>query len=565
MRKSIFSNTGLVFLLIAILIFTLYAQTLSYDILYNYDDDAYILDNRIKELNSAHIQEHFSDYYLGMYQPLPVLSFSVLLHFFPESIYAQRLTNLLLHCLNVLLVLIFIKRLTGNQKVAAFSAILFAIHPMHVESVTWLATRSNLMYTAFFLTALILYLRWQDKRNVLNWMFMFVFFLLALFCKVTAATLPLLLPLLDWYKGRKFGKATLLLYLPLAIASLFFIKIGIHASGAFGHITELNQQYSLPERVIVLFHALWLYLYKAIFPLDLSAIYLYPWKQGDSLPFSFVANGIIAVAITTLLLIIGIINRKKDSGKAILFGLLFFLITISIVMPLKWSRTVLIAERYTYIPYIGLWAGILLLFFRYTEQTKKWIKISLLSLLVAGIVLFSLQSFIRNKAWRSPITLFTDVIEKNKPVAEVSMAYFNRGNEYLRLNHENLALSDYNTAIQLFPSFTDAYYNRALIAYHSGNLPAAVQDFSAAIKLKPGMMKAFLNRGTVYRAMGNYEAALDDFSHIIQVTPDGAAYFSRGTLYYFNLNEPDHACDDWNMALNLGFDPAKETIGKFCK
>ena len=376
--------------------------------------------------------------------------------------------------------------------------------------------------------------------------------------------MPLLLPLLDWYRGKKFDKLSLVLYLPLFLLSAIFINIGIHASGAFGHITELNQQYSMPDRVIVLFNALWLYLYKAILPIDLSAIYLYPWKQGNSLPASAIFTSFIAFGIIALILFIGFRLQKKDSGKAILFGILFFLITISIVMPLKWSRTVLIAERYTYIPYIGITAGILFLIFKETNNLKKWMKTGLLALLLIIILLFSIQSYNRNKVWKDPIKLFTDVIQKNRSGAEVSMAYYNRGNEYLRLKEMDIAISDYNTAIRIFPAYSDAYYNRGLIYYNSGNQPEAIHDFSTVIKLKPGLLKAYLNRGTVYRAMGDYDSALADFTHIISVQPDGAAYFSRGALYYFNFKDTYRACSDWNMALNMGFEPARETLEKFC-
>lgn len=564
MIKTITGNTWVAFLILSTTILIIYSQTLSFDILYNFDDDAYMYDPSITQINGAHIKKQCSDYYLGMYQPLPVMSFSALLHFFPGSVHAQRLINILLHVLNTLLVLILIKRLTANQSVAFFTAFLFAVHPMHVESVSWMSTRSNLMYSAFFLLSLISYLQWIETRKISHWIFMFVFFLLSLFCKVTAATFPLLLPLIHWYKGKKFDKLTLFLYFPLIFLSCIFILIGIQASGAFGHISELGHQYSLPDRGLIFFNALGLYLYKAFIPTDLSAIYLYPWKPENSLLFSFVVCSILAMIVSGFIFFSGWKLRNKESGKDILFGFLFFLLTIIIVMPLKWSRTVLIAERYTYIPYIGLMAGILLLVFRYADPKRPWVKNSLFVLLLGILVLFSYQSYNRNKVWKSPITLFTDVIKKNRSGAEVSMGYFNRGNEYYRLKEMNNALSDYNTSIDLFPSYPDAYFNRGLIFYESGENSLAIRDFTAAIKYKPSLLKAYLNRGTVYRSMGDYDKALSDFTHIISVKPDGAAYFSRGALYYFNFGNDIQACDDWKLALNLGFEPARKALEKFC-
>lgn len=564
MIKAIPGKTWFLILILAILIMVIYSQTISFGILNNYDDDAYFTDPRISHLNLANVKAQFSDYYLGMYQPLPVLSFSALLHFFPGSVPAQRIANILLHILNTILVLIFIKRLTGNKNVAFFTALLFAVHPMHVESVSWIATRSNLMYTAFFLLALISYLNWQDHNNARYWILMFLFFLLALFSKVTAATFPLLLPLLDWYKGKKFSLKTLSLYLPLVFLSVLFIITGVHASGAFGHITDLGQQYSLIDRIFIFFSALWLYIFKAFVPVNLSAVYLYPLKQGDSLPVIYFVTGLVAMITTTIILVLGWKLRKTEKGKYLLFGFLFFLLTLLIVMPLKWSRTVFIAERYTYMPYIGLFAGMLLLVYHYLQDKQAWIKHIFLSSFFVLMLLFSFLSFQRNKAWENPLTLFTDVIQKDRSAAEVSVGYFNRGNEYLRIQKTDNALSDYNTAIGLFHDFTDAYYNRGLIYYNTGDNNAAIGDFTSAIRLKPDYLPAYLNRGTIYRSQGNYDAALADFNYIISRKQDGAAYFSRGSLYYFNLNNINQACSDWNTALKLGFEQARVALEKFC-
>jgi tetratricopeptide (TPR) repeat protein len=304
---------------------------------------------------------------------------------------------------------------------------------------------------------------------------------------------------------------------------------------------------------------------KAIVPVCQSAIYLFPWKNGNSLPPMIMITGGFALLISAAVLVTGWKLRKKETGKAILFGFLFFLITISIVMPLKWSRTIIIAERYTYIPYIGLFAGILMLLFRYIHGTKVWVKATVLSLLSAIIILFSFLSYNRNKVWKNPVTLFTDVIQKDRSGAEVSMGYYNRGNEYLRLKETENALSDYTEAIRIFPGYADAWYNRGLVYYGSGLYNEAIRDYSEAIGLRNDFLFAYLNRGTVYRAVGNYPMALADFNKAISIRPYGPVYFSRGVLYHFNLANPSQACSDWDEALQLGYEPARELLDKFCR
>ena len=293
-------------------------------------------------------------------------------------------------------------------------------------------------------------------------------------------------------------------------------------------------------------------------------IFLYPWKASGALPVHYLLTGILALAGISLLLVTGWMNRRKESGRAILFGLLFFLITISVVLPLKWSRTLLIAERYTYIPYIGLAAGVLMLVFYFAEKSGRWIRIPLLLVLVCYSVLFSYQCYQRNRVWKDPVTLFTDVIEKNRSRAEVSMGYYNRGNEYLRLKMPGKALADYSEAIRLYPEYRDAYYNRGIVLYQTGDYLSAVRDYSKAIVLKSDFYDAYLNRGTAYRAMGRYREALSDYDHVILHFPYGIAFYSRGVLYYFNLDNKRQGCEDWKEAIRLGFKPAEEMVKRFC-
>lgn len=129
MFKKILLKTWMVWLLIAGLTVLIYSETVSFGMLNNYDDDAYFSDKRISELTSANVKTYFSDYYLGMYQPLPVLSFAFVNSISPGSMPAQRMVNILLHCINILLVLLIIKKLTGNLYIGAFTALFLRCTP----------------------------------------------------------------------------------------------------------------------------------------------------------------------------------------------------------------------------------------------------------------------------------------------------------------------------------------------------------------------------------------------------------------------------------------------------
>jgi protein O-mannosyl-transferase len=563
--KSILRNTWLSWLLISLLTLLLYSGTVSYGLLHNYDDDEYFNNATISHLNTHNAGEYFSGYYLGMYQPVPVMSFAVLLKVFPGSVPAQRCANILLHCLNTLLVILFIKKLTGNNLAANLTALLFAIHPMHVESVSWIATRSNLIYSLFYMASLIFWVNWRTNRRPQNWILMLFFFILALFSKVTAATLPFLLVLIDGFMKIKPGWRSVFLYVPLFLLSAIFIVVGIRSSTAFGHITELGLQFGVSDRILIILNALWLYLYKAILPINQSVIYLFPWKEGNSLPMNYLFTGIGILVFFSVIFFAWWKNRKNDSGRVILFGFLFFLLTISIVIPLKWSRTIMIAERYTYIPYIGLFMTIFCLLFQKNLIDRRWMRYSAIIVTFLGVLIFSFLTINRNRVWKNPVTLFSDVIQKDRSGAEVSMGYYNRGNEYLRLNELNNAVSDYTASLRIDPRYTEAWYNRGLVNYKLQLLPEAIDDFTHAIALRNNYQTAYLNRGTAFRLRGNYREALEDFNTAISIEPYAPAYFSRGVLYHFNLGDDARACADWNQALSLGFEPARELLDKFCR
>jgi protein O-mannosyl-transferase len=564
--SKVLRNDWISWLLIVIVTVFVYSNTFKFDILNNFDDDDYFNDISIKEFTAAHIQGYFSTYYLGMYQPVPILSYATLLDVFPGSIEAQRLANIVIHCLNALLVLLLVSRVTRIKIVAWLTALFFAIHPMHVESVTWISTRGNLLYSFFFLLTLLFYLDWRLHHQKWKLILVVLSFILALFCKVTAATLPLVILLLDLFRNRDLIRKSIALYAFLLLLSGIFIWIGVNASGSFGHITELQENYSLIERAFLILQALGLYLTKAVVPFSQSAIYLYPWKVGGALPAYYYTTGIICVIFLIAALLLGWKFRSKINGQAVFMGLLFFLITISIVLPLKWSRTILIAERYTYIPYIGLFGGLIMICYTYYSSiSAQWLRRSVLLFLSLFIVYYSYASYKRNEIWESPVSLFTDVIRKNRSNAEVSAGYYNRGNEYLRLGKLNDAVGDYSFAIDLYPRYAEAFYNRGLTYYFMGNNAAAIDNLTTSIQIDGSNPDVFLNRAIAYRSIGKYDLALADFNYVISGHPGGLAYYNRGVLYYFNLGNSVQACSDWNKAVEYGYYPADELLSKFCK
>jgi len=178
---------------------------------------------------------------------------------------------------------------------------------------------------------------------------------------------------------------------------------------------------------------------------------------------------------------------------------------------------------------------------------------------------FSYLSYERNRVWENPITLFSDVIKHGRSGAEVSMGYYNRGNEYLRTGQLEMAIGDYTKAISIFSLYREAYFNRGLAYNNSGNYEAAITDYSEVIRMDNCWQQAFVNRGIAYRSLGMDSRALDDFNEAISRVPDGLAFFNRGALYYFNFSDTLSACRNWQKAKEAGFAGADEVLLKYCK
>lgn len=514
-------------ILAGILLFTivLFSNSLTNQVLVGWDDGEYISNEGVQQFR---VTEFFSTYYLGMYQPLGVLSFSVNYLISGDKPAPYHLTNLLIHLLNIVLVFLFIQRLSGKYGISALVTLLFAIHPMHVEAVSWIATRSNGLYTAFFLASLIFYLKFLEKREKKFYLYCLGAFLLSLFSKSMAVTLPMVLLLLDYYRENTITRKKIIEKIPFFALSLVFGFIAIDASSTFGHISNLATSYSIIDRFFLLTYGVVFYIYKAFVPVNLSAVYAYPEKtEGGFLPAEYYISALILLGI--ILFVIFFRKNRKDN----IFGSLFFILTISVALPLVWSRMLMLSDRYTYIPYIGIFLAMAYGLNRFMNSANAIMQKIRLPAAFIGIALlawYSATTFQRNKIWENALTLTTDIIEKNRSDLDVSIGYFFRGNIRDRMNDVDGALKDFSKAIELNPAYTLAYNNRGIILGLKGEMENALADFNKAIELEPDYRDAYYNRGNV--------------------------------KYYMNWKQ--EACLDWQKAAALGSEQAEKIRNKYC-
>ncbi len=616
------------FILFGILIITaiVYANSLGNNFIENYDDNKYIIDNNlIRHLNWNNLKILFSTFYLSNYHPFTLLSYAIEYKFFGLNPFVFHLTNYILHLANTLLVYLFLKRFTGKFLVAAIASLFFGIHPMHVESVAWIAERKDMLYTFFFLLSLNSYVKYMtngNKKSCLVWAF--IWFLLSLLSKSAAICLPLVLLLIDYYCNKEISWNTLIRKIPFFILSLFF---GIFAIFSQYSTIQISPSFGILDRIFLVSHSLIFYLINAFAPFNLSIIHGYPVKLNNLLPIEYYLD------FPLLLLLIWGVYKAGNFKRELLLGILFYFITIVFVVQIIPVGRNIVSERYSYVPYIGIFF-IFGQFLSHVKENKftfsNRIKYSVPFILILLFSLFSFLTYQRNKVWKNGEVLFTDAMNKapqdgfiwyalgnskydkgdyNAALFDFNKSemlgyndkdlYYNRG--ILKDNADDFksAVADYTKAIEVAPAYIPPYYNRGLSYYKSGDFTNAIIDFTHLLKLNPNDTLAHSARGFVELDMRDYANAVADFSKDIEINPntpkyyfqranakyglkdyrgtlldinkgleyipnDPGALFRRGAAKYY-LNEKDSACKDWILAQKYGSTQASSALNTFCK
>ncbi len=573
---------------ILILTFFLYSSTFKNYFIINWDDDGYIINNPLtKDLSWKSIVYMFSHFHLDNYHPLTTLSKTGV---FKLNAKPYHFNNLVLHLLNTTLVFYFIRQLIKNKEAALLAALLFAIHPMHVESVSWISERKDLLYTAFFLLSLIMYNRFlqEDKKQLLLWSI--VLMLLSCLSKPAAVALTPVLFLLDYYFGKKITLASLLQKVPFLLLSLLFGIVAILTQSKSGSM-NMVEQYAFMDKFFFVCYGFLFYIVKLFAPLHLSAMYLYPEKVDGLLPMTYYLAPFILIVI-----VIFIIGLKKMQ-KEIVFGLLFYFFTIAMVIQIVPVGKAIVAERYSYVPYIGLFFILVKLYlmirnneFTNAEKIKPGLNIAI------GIVVlaFCVLTWNRNKDWKDSNSLFSAIIKQqpdnyygyfargvgrslqNDPKGTIEdyteaikrdstldAVWYNRGVELEKINEKQRAISDYTQAIALNPQHSKSYYNRGNLRFATNDLQGAIADYTKSLKIDSSNAEAFCNRAVVYLNLKDSTKALSDFDASLRQDPNLInALYNRGVLH-FNQKRMDAACIDFNAAKEGNAD-AKKLYDYYC-
>ncbi|HNQ83786.1 MAG TPA: tetratricopeptide repeat protein [Bacteroidales bacterium] len=522
-------------LLVILLISLLSYLPVFHNELLTYDDQAYIQNNPM--VYSMDLKEIFTQNVKSNYHPVTVLVLALEYRMFGLDPTGYHVFNLFLHLINTLLVFYALYLLTRKAGIALVASLLFGVHPLHVESVAWVAELKDLLYTLFFLSSYIFYLKYLDDKSKKSYALALGLFLVSLLSKAMAASLPLVLILTDYFKGRKIDRKSLIEKIPFFLFALVFGIVAIIAqksTGAAG-IVDLN----IFQRIVFACYGFISYLFKLVVPLNLSAYYSYPIGSGGTIPLLYYIFPVLVAGLVVL------VYFSLRFTKKVIFAAGFFLFTVFFVLQLLPVGGAVMADRYAYIPSIGIFYLAGEGFYYLWNRKQKLVPVILLS---AFTIFFAITTYSRSSVWKTDLSLWTDVIEHDP---SVKLAYINRGNAFKNERKYDRAVADFSKAMEIDPEYALAYFNRGSAYEDAKKADLALADYNKALELDPELAQAFNNRGNLFAGQNKTELALADFEQAIRLDPGySQAYNNRGTLYA-NANQPDLALADFTKAIEL--------------
>ncbi len=539
-KKKISPTTGVTFNwyspvlivpVLALITFLVFADCFDFEVT-NWDDNHYIRELLlIRSLSWDNIVLIFKTKVLLSYNPLVILSYAVDYAAGSDSAGWYHGTNVWLHVANSILVFFVFRHLLQNPATAALIAFLFALHPLHVESVAWIASRKDVLFMFFFLLSWWSYMVYADReRPAYGWyVISILLFLCSAFSKIQAITLPVVLLLCDYLRNQTFTRRQWLDKLPFLIGSISFGWAAITTSSLQA------DKYAVPvgfmTRVIYSFQAYFLYVIKCVLPFRQNAIYGFP-IEGSTDFWLYLTGGILLAAATVFF----ILRWWKRSPLAA-FGLTFFAINIFPTLHVVALNSSVIYERFSYVSYLGLF----LLLCMAVSGRKPWTMVVWISLLPLAVLAHQ-----RVAVWKGNATLWTDIIEKNPRSHE---AYNNRGSYYNERGDLDRALEDFNASLTINTRQPRAYNNRSMIWFRKKEYAKALQDVDSSISQEPFLAEAWCNKGNVYFDLKQYDTAVVYYSKALELMPNFPATYSNRGSAYLKMGDFEKAKADYEVSM----------------
>ena len=528
----------LILLGLAVVTFGIYAQVIGHRFI-TFDDLSYIEENPMvnRGVTLAGLAWAFTTFHAANWHPLTWISHMIDSQLFGTFAGGHLLVNALIHTANTLLLFWFLLRTTRARWSSALVAALFALHPLHVESVAWASERKDTLSTFFGLMSLIAYVRYAEAPSIRRYAWVAILLALGLLAKPMLVTWPFVMLLLDYWPLRRFQQSKVKgqpARLPAredfrsslgeggwsVVRSLVVEKIPLFVLvAASAVVTFLAQSHGGTLRgfteapiTLRLSNALVSYakyLLLAFWPNDLAVFYPFP---GTAIPaWQVIGAALLLIAITAFCFF----QSRKHSGY-LMVGWLWFLGTLVPVIRLVQVGGQTMADRYFYIPSIGLFIALV---FGLTDVAKSWRVAPLLGAGVALGVLLILATLtnVQIQRWRDSFTLFEHTLAVTPPNLLIE---HNLGQAMGDSGRYDEAAMHFEKALQMDPNFYDALVGLGVTREFQGRLPEAIQYLQAAIHSQPDTPKAHVQLGLALWKQNDHQAALEEMRRASQLAPE---------------------------------------------
>ena len=588
----------------------------------NWDDDKYIGENPLlRTFDKETVSKmFFSDdpgekYFMGNYHPLTMLTLNMNYQIADLGAngkvlpYTFIMINIALHLMSVFLVYLIFSQLFTKRLYPIVIALLFGIHTLHVESVTWIAERKDVLYTMFYFLSLYCYILYKKRQKVTFYILSLIIFIISALSKGQAVSLTVTLFLIDYFLTEEYlNWKTHLNKIPFLIISMVFGLISVKAQAVSTALAETDQ-YEVYQRIAFGSNGFLQYILRFILPVKLACLYPYPDILNRTVPVIYWLTVPVFIAV----ILLNFFTYKKD--KIFTFGLLFFIANIALLLQFIPVGSAMYADRYSYIPSVGL--SILLAYVIDLLTTKyKDNKAILYGVFAVYAVILCIMTINREKVWQNSRTLWSDCVEKypeavigwnnlgsyinmmadstlkkkddseylkNKKLAidcftqgiknkpDYTHAFYNRGlaeNDVFELTSDTLyeksALNDFSKALTYDLNFAPAFQSRAAIydlyseRFTNINKDSctyyfalALSDFNRALELNPNLYDVYVNRGVAYGKYGDFNRSIEDFNTYLEKFPQNASAYSNRGLAYNGLKQYDLALQDFAKSVEL--------------
>lgn len=534
----------------------------------NFDDPEYIINNKNVQagLQPASIRWAFTTFHASNWHPLTWLSLMLDCEIYGQNPHGYHATNLLLHIVNVLLLFAVLRMTTGMIVRSAVVAALFAVHPLHVESVAWIVERKDVLSTMFWLLTVAAYIHYARRPTLARYLIVVFLFACGLMSKPMLVTLPFTLFLLDYWPLRRVAaevqdprrqklaprtsqpvvpatsiKLLLAEKLPLLTLSAASCFITIQAQKSAMTALELP----LHLRIMNALVAYVTYIFKMLWPVELSIFYPHP---DAKVPIAAAAGAALVLLVITL----GVLRTKHDRYWAV--GWFWYLGTLVPVIGLIQVGAQANADRYTYVPLIGLFVALVWGISDWMQR-RHYSETLLQALAVVSIAACALMCWNQSRYWIDGLTLWQHALDQDENNYQ---AHYSVAVNYAKHGQWEEAARHTAAAMRNFPPQLRRRLQLGKLLIEQGQVEAGIKELTQSLESNPRDANAHYELGTIWETQGKLDLAVDHFRQAVRIKPDFAAALNSLGLILMQRDEIAAAIDHFQSSLRA--DPADSDI-----